>query len=84
MKYKALVSFSGKITKVKGDEFNLEDKEIANDLIHAKFIEEINQETVHLDKKIQADPEKSDEEKEEIQVKPKKTVKDKKGTENED
>ena len=41
MKYRALVSFSGKITKTKGDIFELSNKEVIKDLLDAKFIEKV-------------------------------------------
>jgi hypothetical protein len=48
MKYKALVTFTGNITKKKGDIFDLKDKEVAKDLLEAGFIEKAK--NIDLDK----------------------------------
>lgn len=48
MKYKALVTFTGNITKKKGDIFDLKDKEVAKDLLEAGFIEKAK--SIDLDK----------------------------------
>ena len=48
MKYKALVTFTGNITKKKGDIFDLKDKEGAKDLLEAGFIEKAK--NIDLDK----------------------------------
>lgn len=40
MKVKALVNFSGLVTMTKGEEKDI-DKDIAKDLLRAKFVEEI-------------------------------------------
>lgn len=48
MKYKALVTFTGNITKKKGDIFDLKDKEVAKDLLEARFIEKAK--NIDLDK----------------------------------
>lgn len=41
MKYKALVSFSGLLTMAEGDEREIPDKAIANDLLKAGYIMEL-------------------------------------------
>ncbi|OHW62913.1 hypothetical protein EUAN_06970 [Andreesenia angusta] len=41
MKIKALKSFAGKVTMTAGQELNVEDKEMAEDLVNAGFAEEI-------------------------------------------
>nr|DAO53802.1 MAG TPA: hypothetical protein [Caudoviricetes sp.] len=41
MKYKALISFSGTVSAVKGDTVEIADKEVAKDLLDANYIEEI-------------------------------------------
>lgn len=41
MKIRALKSFAGKVTMMAGQELNVEDKEIAEDLVNAGFAEEI-------------------------------------------
>ena len=48
MKYKALVTFTGNITKKKGDIFDLKDKEVAKDLLEAGFSEKAK--NIDLDK----------------------------------
>lgn len=45
MKYKALVSFSGLISAAKGETLELNDDYIAQDLLRAKYIEEVKNET---------------------------------------
>ena len=40
-KYKALVSFAGIITMATGEEREIKDKEIVDDLLNAKYIKEI-------------------------------------------
>lgn len=39
--YRALVTFFGKISMTKGQEKEITDKEIAKDLLHAGYIEEV-------------------------------------------
>ncbi len=48
--YKALVSFSGLITMYKGEEREIEDKNIVKDLLQAKYIEEIQEKEVKSEK----------------------------------
>ena len=51
MKYKALISFSGTVSAVKGDTVEIADKEVAKDLLNAKYIEEIKKPTPKTDTK---------------------------------
>lgn len=39
--YKALVSFSGKLSMVKGKVMEIKDKELIKDLLNAGYIEEV-------------------------------------------
>jgi hypothetical protein len=41
LKVKALVSFSGIVTMTKGEEREIKNKEIYNDLLKAKYVQEI-------------------------------------------
>lgn len=41
MKYKALVSFSGIVSATIGEVIDIADKEVAQDLLNAKYVEEI-------------------------------------------
>lgn len=41
--YKALVSFAGRVSMYKGQVKNLTDKDVIADLLHAGYIEEIEQ-----------------------------------------
>ena len=50
LKYRALVTFSGRITKAKDEIFEISDKELVADLLNAKFIEKISEKQVNLDK----------------------------------
>ena len=50
MKYRALVTFSGRITKAKDEIFEISDKELVADLLNSKFIEKISEKQVNLDK----------------------------------
>ena len=40
--YKALVTFSGLVSACKGQTINIENQEIAKDLLDAKYIEEVS------------------------------------------
>ena len=40
--YRALISFSGKVSMAEGEIRDISDKAIADDLLDAKYIEEIN------------------------------------------
>lgn len=50
MKVRALVNFAGIITMKKGDEIEINDKAIYEDLIQARFVEEVK-----LSKKVKKD-----------------------------
>ncbi|WP_157888529.1 hypothetical protein [Cytobacillus oceanisediminis] len=41
LKVKALVSFSGIVTMVKGEEKEITNKEVYGDLLRAKYVEEV-------------------------------------------
>nr|DAZ72587.1 MAG TPA: hypothetical protein [Caudoviricetes sp.] len=45
MKYKALVSFSGIVSATIGEVIDIADKEVAQDLLNAKYVEEIKKKT---------------------------------------
>lgn len=40
--YRALVTFSGKVSMAVGDVMDISDKSIVNDLLNAGYIEEVN------------------------------------------
>ncbi len=41
MKVKALVSFSGEVTMTKGEQLEIKNKEILEDLLQAEYVEEV-------------------------------------------
>lgn len=43
MKYRALISFSGNITMAMGEVREIDNKDIANDLLNAGYIEELKE-----------------------------------------
>lgn len=45
MKYKALISFSGIVSATIGEVVDIADKEVAQDLLNAKYVEEIKKTT---------------------------------------
>lgn len=51
--YKALKSFSGKVSMTKGQEKDIKDNDIIVDLLHAGYIEEIKNEVKEVPKKVQ-------------------------------
>lgn len=51
--YKALKSFSGKVSMTKGQEKDIKDKDIVIDLLRAGYIEEIKNEVKEVPKKVQ-------------------------------
>lgn len=44
MKYRALISFAGKITMSRGEVREIADKELANSLLQSHFIESVEEE----------------------------------------
>lgn len=52
MKYKALVSFVGKISMAKGSVREISDKELISDLLNAKYIEEVKEPTKEASKEV--------------------------------
>lgn len=73
--YKALKSFGGKISMKKGEIKDINDEDIANDLLNAGYIEEIKEETKEIKEKIINEVKKIDEEIKEETKKVKKTKK---------
>lgn len=45
MKYKALASFSGIVSATIGEVIDIADKEVAQDLLNAKYVEEVKKKT---------------------------------------
>ena len=53
--YKAIKSFSGVISMTKGQEKDITDKAIIEDLLHAGYIEEVKAEVKEVKKEVQAE-----------------------------
>ena len=79
--FKALKSFGGKISMKKGETKDINDENIAKDLLNAGYIEEIKKDVEKIDTKVKEEVKKTEEKvKEEIkeEVKKVKTSKKKK------
>lgn len=75
--FKALKSFGGKISMKKGETKDINDENIANDLLNAGYIEEIKEDLKKVETKVKTEV-KETEEKIEEEVKKIKTSKKKK------
>lgn len=73
--YKALKSFGGKISMKKGEVKDINDEDIANDLLNAGYIEKIKEETKEIKTKIINEVKKIDKEIKEDTKKVRKTKK---------